>query len=381
MPQAPRIEIGEVARRCRLANEVWTSLWTAITGACLRTHGSTSIAELEHRSLRRHHRKHFLPGLEKLGLRHEATDAIRCGKYHYFSNSLGGLPMEYVEESPHKVWVRYRPPFWIGDGVTQPSAGPAFLSAQFGRAAFRGWHAHNGAMLGNPRLAFVQTQNLTDGDPWDAGYFLETDRDLEPEETYQRRPGEWGPRFDAAQAPRLPHADWPDERRARALRNYAVDHVATRCTVLCEMHGVPAGAAVVEHGVRMLLAQRWIAYPRMFGIDSIRTPRAAAEYFAGMAGLLDDDLEICGGDGAADEVVVRQSTARLWRDEPVALVEIDQAIASAWSAVLPLYAWGLRMRLERAISAGDDCTEWVFDAGGTPAAPGGGSPGLEGDWR
>lgn len=351
------------AGRYRLAYNFWTSLWTALTLACLRTHGQDIIAELEFRSLRRHHRKHFLPGLEKLGLMDEPTDAIRCGKYHYFSNSLGGLPMEYVEETPHKVWVRYRPPFWIGDGVFQPSAGPAALGSAFGRAAFHGWHAHNGVMLGNPRLAFVQTQNLTDGDPWDAGYFQEFDHDLEPELTYQRRPGEWGPRFDPAAAPKLPFDDWPEARQIRALRNYAVDHTATRFTTLSALIGIKAAAAVVEHGLRMLLAQRWLALPQSLGLERIDSHRAAAGYLAAVRGLIGDEAEI---DAGEQETVVRFNASRMWRDEDLPLPEIDQAIARAWSGTLPLQRRGLCCRLLSSLSQGDDADVWVFDERGRP---------------
>ncbi len=357
------IKTFDTQTQCRLAYELWTSLWTGVTLACVRSHGQDSITELEFRSLRRHHRKHFLPGMEKLELGNEPTDAVRCGKYHYFSNTLGGLPMEYVEETPNKVWVRYRPPFWIGDGVTQPSAGPAALGSDFGRAAFRGWHSHNGAMIGNPRLAFVQTQNLTDGDPWDAGYFCEFDRDLEPEETYQRRPGEWGPEFDPARAPALPHASWPQERKLRALRNYAVDHTATRFTILSEILGLQAAAAVVEHAFRMVLAQRWLELPAALGIEHIDTPLKAAHYMATTRGLLNEEAEIIENTG---EVRVRFSTSRMWRDEPIALPEIDQAIVRAWSGVLPMHSPGLRCHASQLLSMGDSCDEWVFDARGTP---------------
>ena len=353
----------DTSTRCRQAYEFWTSLWTAITLACLRTHGQNAIAELEFRSLRRHQQKHFLPGLEKLGLMSETSDIIRCGRYHYFSNSLGGLPMEYVEE-PNRVWIRYRPPFWIGDGVTQPSGGPAALGSSFGYAAFRGWHGNNGTVLGNPRLTFVQTQNLTDGDPWDAGYFCEMDRDMPPGEGYQRSPGEWGPAFDPEKAPKLLHADWPEERRWRALLNYSVDHTATRFTILSEILGLTAAAAVVEHGYRMLIAQRWETLPGSVGVDRVSTPLEAARYVAGIRGLLNDEGEIT--EGPDNTVTLRFSGSRMWRDEAVPLPDIDQAIARAWSGVLPLHQSGLRCRMTRMLSDGDSVDEWQFDAEGTP---------------
>lgn len=350
-----------MARRCRLAYELWTSLWTAVTMSCLRSHGQGAIAELEFRSLRRHQVKHFLAGIAKLGLADEPSDVVRCGRYHYFSNSLGGLPMEYVEELPDRVWVRYRPPFWIGDGVTLPSAGPAALGSAFGTAAFRGWHGNNGALLGNPRLAFVQTQNLADGDPWDAGYFCEVDRDLPPGEAHLRSPGEWGPRFDPDAAPVLPSADWPEARRWRALRNYAVDHTATRFTILSEMFGTLGAAHVVEHGFRMVLAQRWETLASSVGVDGVTSPADAARFVAAVRSLIDDDGVVeTRSDGTA---IARFESSRMWRDEEVALADIDHAIARAWSATLPLHHRDLRCRLRACRSAGDDADEWIFETG------------------
>ena len=79
----------------------------------------------------------------------------------------------------------------------------------------------NGVSLGNPRLGFVCTAQTTDGQHGLSGYFLEHDRELAAEERLQFRPGELPPPFDPTAAPRLPAADWPPERLAKAERNYA----------------------------------------------------------------------------------------------------------------------------------------------------------------
>lgn len=348
---------ADVVERCQVANDLWLSFCSALTLSCLRSHGQDAIGDLEYGSLRRHQLKHFRDGIEKLGLDAEPSDAVRCAKYHYFSNSLGGRRMEYVEESPTKVWIRYRPPFWICDGVDAPMASIAALGPPIGRAAFRAWHAHNGALLGNPRLAFVQTQSQCDGDPWEAGYFIERDRVLEPEETYERRPGEWGPPFDPARAPTLPHTTWPAERLARALRNFAVDHTASRIAVLTATYGIVDAAAITEHAWRVVLLQRSRWLPQALGLDAIDDARTAAVYFARAAALIDDDVEVEPDDGAA---IVRHPSARLWRDEPVALPGIEQAIARAWEATLPLHVPGIRVTLERAASRGDADYAWRF---------------------
>ncbi len=93
-------------RKCRLANILYLSVYNALLLTTLREHGQAEVARLKWRIMRSHQRAYFLPGVKKLGLENEATDAIKCGKYHYFSNLLGGMESQYMEENPEKVWVR-----------------------------------------------------------------------------------------------------------------------------------------------------------------------------------------------------------------------------------------------------------------------------------
>lgn len=350
-----RTDALSVEEQCTLAYELWTALFSALVFACLREHDQDLIIELERRSVRRHQQKHFTVGMRKLGLGPELGDVVRCARYHYFSNTLGGLPMHYVEESPQRVWIRYLAPYWMGDGPTQPAAGPAVLGSAFGRAPFLGWHANNGAFLGNDRLVFVQTQGLADGDPWDAGYFTLHDRPLPPGEGYLRRVGEWGPRFDPASAPALPHADWPAQRRAKALRNYGIDFTASRFSTLVELVGTAEAAHIVEHAYTVVLAQRAQSLPAGLGLGPVTTARGAAEFFAAVATISGDHVEI--DPGAA---TVRQLDQRVWRDEAGPIPEIDDAIARAWSRTLDLHGDGLRCRLDRSDPA---VHTWTFRAG------------------
>ena len=50
------------------------------------------------RLFRRQHLDKFLSSFEKLGLSAE-PDAVACAKYHVLSNSIGGVPVEYMTES------------------------------------------------------------------------------------------------------------------------------------------------------------------------------------------------------------------------------------------------------------------------------------------
>ena len=51
---------------------------------------------------RRQHLDKFLSSFEKLGLANE-HDAVACAKYHVLSNSIGGVPVEYMAESDTKA--------------------------------------------------------------------------------------------------------------------------------------------------------------------------------------------------------------------------------------------------------------------------------------
>jgi hypothetical protein len=97
--------------------------------------------------------------LKKLGL-DQLPHAVACAQYHYLSNQVGGVKVEYVYESDTKAWVRYPPPRWIWSGTAICG-----IPSEVSRAMLRGWHANNGVVLGNPRLGFVCTGQTVDGQP------------------------------------------------------------------------------------------------------------------------------------------------------------------------------------------------------------------------
>jgi hypothetical protein len=313
------------------------------------------IADLERLSIRRHQAKHFVEGIRKLGLESEPTDVLRCAKYHYFSNTMGGLPMDYVEESPTKVWIRYLAPYWMGDSPIEPSAGPAVLGSAFGRAPYLGWHANNGTLLQNPRLVFVHTQSLCDGDPWDAGYFTLGKRDFAPGQGYLRRVGEWGPRFVRERAPQLLHGDWPAERRWRALRNYAIDFTASRMATLPELVGVEAASAVVEHAFTLVMSARHTAFVPRRADGAAWNATDAARALAEFLRLTGDATTV---EREGDRAVVVQREFRWWRTEPDRLSDIDAAVACAWSKVIAMRLPGASCRMDNVPGQG---ARWVIE--------------------
>lgn len=330
--------------RCRLGSELWLALYGAITLAQVRDHGQAATAALEAELFRRHQARHFRPGLEKLGLLDEPSDAVRCAKYHYLSNHLGGLDMEYAEETPGKVWVRYRAPAWTFDGPDRPAGGLAAIAPEVGEAPMRGWHANNGRVLGNPRLRFVMTQVQAAGDPWDAGYFEEADTDLAEGETFVRRPGEWGPPFDPARAPKLDPAVWPAARQAGARRNYAFEFTANKIGLLVEHLGTAAAVPVVRHGFAVTLVQRYRWLADHLAVTDPATAPGAAELIAATARLAGDEVTVTATGAASARLEFTRS--RLHDAWPGLGGAVDGAIADAWSAALPLFRLGLGVRCE-----------------------------------
>ncbi len=294
-------------RGWQAVGELYHAYLTGLILTVITRRGRDDAAELVFRTFRRQQLEKFLPGLEKLGLA-KLPHAVACAQYHYLSNDLGGVRVEYVHESDRKAWVRYVPPRWIWDG-TAICAVPSEVS----RAMLRGWHANNGVLLGNPRLGFVCTKQTVDGQPGLEGYYYEHDRDLTPEERLRFAPGEDGPDFDAAAAPHVDATAWPPERLQRAARNYAMAYVKTILQELVASFG-PAEAAYLG-GVtgRLIGMQYYTRTAELLGVARGGRERFASYLVALGRAQGDDTTAVPDG----DEIAVRQSSWRLMGDVPV----------------------------------------------------------------
>lgn len=316
------------------AAEVVYHAWvTGLILAVVSRRGAGDAAELIFRTFRRQQLEKFLPGLDKLGLR-GLPPAVAAARYHYLSNALGGVRVEYVEESARKAWVRYVPPRWLYEG-----AAVCGVPSDVTRAILRGWHANNGVLLGDLRLGFVCTKMTTDGDRGLEGYYLEHDRDLAPEERLRFAPGEDGPDFDPARAPRLDAAAWPPERVARALRNFSMDYART---LVLEMAGAFGPAVTVEVGgraARQIGMQHYDRVAALLGVDE-RTPESFGEWLARLGHAQGDDT-VAGREGA--EVVVRQTTWRLMDGAPGVPPAAFEVWNELWVGALSLHDRHLRL--------------------------------------
>ena len=101
-----------------------------------------------------------------------------------------------MAESDTKAWVRYRYPRWWLDG-----AALCGIPVEAGDGFMRGWHANNGASLGNPRLGFVCVSEDMTGEYGFCGYFKEFDRDLSEAERLQYAKDERPPRTGRGRIP------------------------------------------------------------------------------------------------------------------------------------------------------------------------------------
>lgn len=289
---------------------------------------------------RRQHEARFLPGLEKLGLA-DKPHAIACAGYHYLSNWIGGVDVQFMAESDTKAWVRFPPPRWIYQG-----AAICGVPSEVSRGMLRGWYAQNGVSLGNPRLGFVCTGQTTDGQPGLAGYFLEHDRDLAPDERLRFSPGEQPPAYDPDAAPKLDMDLWTDGRREKAKRNYALEYTRTGLTVLAEALGPSDAGALASHAGRLVGMQLGPEVARLLRVEG-GDPNAAARLLVALA-VAEGDTARCHVDGAG--AIVERDGIRLFKG----LAHPSTASIDGWRALLDGLVMGVAGHVSLTPRAGSD---------------------------
>ena len=141
----------------RAVADLHHAFFTGLILTIVSRRGTADAAEFVFRVFRRQQQERFLPGLKKLGL-DRLPPAVAAAQYHYLSNWIGGVSVEYMYESDRKAWVRYPPPRWIWRGTAICG-----VPGEVSRAMLRGWHANNGVTLGNPNVGFVCTKQSVDG--------------------------------------------------------------------------------------------------------------------------------------------------------------------------------------------------------------------------
>lgn len=266
--------------------------------------GPEVVGDWMFRLFRHQHEEKFLSSFRKLGLDGE-PHAVACAKYHVLSNRMGGVDVEYMEESAAKAWVRFRYPRWMYDG-------PAICGVpiEASRGFLRGWYAQNGVSLDNPRLGFVCVSEDMSGEFGLCGYFREHDHDLGEDERLVFAPHERPPAFDPERQPALPPDEWSEARVARANRNYAVEFIRNGIRELVPVIGE---AKTLEHGklaARLTgLQNRRDLAGAVGGVDG--GPKEAAEFLRAMFQGMGDAAEA--EDAGPGGVALRHTGLRIVR--------------------------------------------------------------------
>src|ERR1700704_2611522 len=288
----------------RSVADLYHGYFTGLILSVVTRRGPADAAEFVFRVFGRQQQERFLPGLEKRGLS-QLPPAVAAAQYHYLSNWIGGVHVEYMYENDRKAWIRYPPPRWIWKGTAICG-----VPGEVSRAMLRGWHANNGAALGDLRLGFVCTKQSVDGQDGLEGYYCEYDHPLAIDQRMVFARHLEAPLFDPATAPALPVDSWPKPRLEKAYRNYAIEYVRTAAPVMVQLFG-PEDAGYLLHLTGKLIGMQYFDEIALALAMARGTAKQFDEFLRALLEAQDDVAEI----GDEDSVFeIRQLTWKLMGD-------------------------------------------------------------------
>lgn len=338
-----------VALRARvaLANKFAWTVVSGLTAICFRERGEKALNDIWAALLSSEQKARFQSALVKLGI-HDDPPALAAAKYHYFSNSIGGLNMQLIEESPKKVWIRYLSPWG-----TYPGISALAVPASVRRTILSTWHPRNGSLLGCPRLGWVATKFVAEGHPYDEGYFQEYDHDLAPDECFRVEHVERTPEFDPERAPKLDPAIWPEARWLKGSYSYGVDYVQHVIQIMYRLFGAPAACDLVATGMRLLAVQFGPDLAKASGEEGA-SPAAIAASFASMLRSFRNECSI-------ERTSADRAVLRICGFMPFSY-EADEGLRQA---VFGLFAMMTRLRnghvaIERTFDASGQAESWTL---------------------
>jgi hypothetical protein len=241
--------LADLRFRTALSSAFLSRTFSGLTAVTFREMGEKAVNDLWFRVLTSHQGDRYAEGLRRLGIANDPP-AVAAAKYHYFTNMIGGLEMEYVRESDTKVWIRYLAPMWTYAGVAIMA-----MPASVRRTVFSAWHPRNGRYMGCPRLGYVATKFSMDGDPYDEGYFIEYDHDITEEDTFRIELARHTPEFHAESAPRLDPTLWPEARILKARPKFSAGYVQATIDSLYWAFGELKTHQIVRTTMRLLAIQ------------------------------------------------------------------------------------------------------------------------------
>jgi hypothetical protein len=291
-------------RRWRAVADLYHAYFTGLILTMVTRRGTSDAAEFVFRVFRRQQQERFLPGLDKLGLAH-LPPAVAAAQYHYLSNWIGGVHVEYMYETDRKAWIRYPPPRWIWKGTAICG-----VPGEVSRGMLRGWHANNGVSLNNPRLGFVCTKQSVDGQDGLEGFYCEYDQAIEPDQRLVFARHLEAPLFDSASAPALPVSLWPKPRLEKAYRNYAMEYVRTAAPVLVQLLGPEEAGHLLSLTGKLIGMQYFDEIARCFASER-GTPQAFAAFLCTLLEAQGDLADLSRSGGAFE---IRQQSWKLMDD-------------------------------------------------------------------
>jgi hypothetical protein len=220
----------------------------------------------------------------------------------------------------------------------------------------RGWHAHNGVTMGNLRLGFVCTKTTVDGQPGLEGYYYEYDHELSEDERLVFKPGEGAPFIDPMTLPTLDADTWPEERRQKASRNYAMEYIRSALPELAALFGPEEarflGRLSALH-IGMQFRDEIAETVNINGYD----PKDFAELFKVLAEAQGDSVNL---DESRGNLRIRQKDWRLVRGLPELHDCVFDCWNGLWEGLLAAHNPHLRWSVQKRLDHGEDCFEWVI---------------------
>src|SRR5262245_42091941 len=110
-------QIGADACAMKAAAGLYHAYFTGLILTLVTRRGAGDAAARVFRVFSHLHHETVLSSFDQLGVR-GLPDAVACAAYHYLSNSIGGVAVEFMRESDRKAWVNFVPPRWIYPGAS-----------------------------------------------------------------------------------------------------------------------------------------------------------------------------------------------------------------------------------------------------------------------
>ena len=283
--------------------------------------GHDVVGDWSFNLFRRQHHEKFLSSFDKLGLT-GLPHAVAAARYHFLSNRIGGVAVEYVEESETKAWIRFPHPRWIYMGTAICG-----IPDTVGQGYVHGWYGHNGVSLENPNLGFVCTSQDTHSGRGFSGHFMEYDHELSADERARFVDGEIMPQFYPGRAPTLDSNIWTKARLDKARRNYAMEYIRNGLTELILMIGADRTCAVGNITAQLIGRQFYLGVMEILVLDSTdRSLSALSRFMTAMAEAHDDEVVIS-HDGSG--MTITQTGWRL----TCGMADLPPVIFDVWNAL------------------------------------------------